>query len=57
MGETTIEKDGTRAPGRVDACAGHCLCKVHIQAGEVELMMPRLRRQTFETAIIERYDT
>ena len=29
--------------------------KLHTQAGEVELKMPKLRKQTFDTAIIERY--
>ncbi len=28
---------------------------LHTKAGEVKLKMPKLRRQTFETAIIERY--
>ena len=44
-----------RAPERVDTRAGHYRRKLHTQAGEVELKMPKLRRQTFETAIIERY--
>jgi len=29
--------------------------KLQTQAGEVRLKIPKLRRQTFETAIIERY--
>jgi len=29
--------------------------KLHTKAGEVEVKMPILRKQTFETAIIERY--
>src|SRR3712207_7971656 len=29
--------------------------KLHTRAGEVALKVPKLRRQTFETAIIERY--
>jgi transposase-like protein len=29
--------------------------KLHAEAGEVRLKIPKLRRQTFETAIIERY--
>ncbi len=28
---------------------------LHTKAGEVKLKVPKLRRQTFETAIIERY--
>ncbi len=44
-----------RSPERVDTRAGHYRRKLQTQAGEVELKMPKLRRQTFETAIIERY--
>ena len=44
-----------RSPERVDTRAGHYKRKLHTKAGEVELKMPKLRRQTFETAIIERY--
>lgn len=44
-----------RSAERVDTRAGHYRRKLHTQAGEVELRMPKLRRQTFETAIIERY--
>jgi len=44
-----------RSADRVDTRAGHYTRKLHTQAGEVELKMPKLRRQTFETAIIERY--
>ena len=29
--------------------------KLQTKAGEVELKMPKLRKQTFETAIIKRY--
>jgi transposase-like protein len=29
--------------------------KLQTKAGEVELRVPKLRQQTFETAIIERY--
>ncbi len=43
------------SPDRVDTRAGHYTRKLHTKAGEVELKMPKLRRQTFETAIIERY--
>lgn len=43
------------SPDRVDTRAGHYKRKLHTQAGEVELKMPKLRKQTFDTAIIERY--
>ena len=44
-----------RSPDRVDTRAGHYDRKFHSRAGEVNLKVPKLRRQTFETAIIERY--
>ncbi len=44
-----------RSADRIDTRAGHYTRKLQTKAGEVELKMPRLRRQTFETAIIERY--
>lgn len=44
-----------RSPERIDTRAGHYTRKLQTEAGEVELKMPKLRRQTFETAIIERY--
>lgn len=44
-----------RSPERVDTRAGHYKRKLHTKAGEVEVKMPKLRKQTFETAIIERY--
>jgi transposase-like protein len=44
-----------RSPDRVDTRAGHYNRKFHTKAGEVDLKMPKLRKQTFETAIIERY--
>lgn len=44
-----------RSPDRVDTRAGSYTRKLHTGAGEVELKMPKLRSQTFETAIIERY--
>jgi transposase-like protein len=44
-----------RSPDRVDTRAGHYTRKLHTKAGEVEVKMPKLRKQTFETAIIERY--
>ena len=44
-----------RSPDRVDTRAGHYTRKLHTKAGEVELKVPKLRQQTFETAIIERY--
>ena len=44
-----------RSPDRTDYRAGSYDRKLHTKAGEVTLKMPKLRRQTFETAIIERY--
>ena len=44
-----------RSADRVDTRAGHYTRKLHTKAGEVELKVPKLRKQTFETAIIERY--
>ena len=44
-----------RTTARKDTRAGHYPRKFHTKAGEVTLQMPKLRRQTFETAIIERY--
>ncbi len=44
-----------RSPDRVDGRAGHYERQLHTKAGEVNLKVPKLRRQTFETAIIERY--
>lgn len=44
-----------RSPDRIDTRAGHYQRQFHTKAGEVTLNMPKLRRQTFETAIIERY--
>lgn len=44
-----------RSADRVDGRAGHYERKLHTKAGEVTLKVPKLRRQTFETAIIERY--
>ena len=35
--------------------AGHYTRKLHTKAGQVELKVPKLRKATFETAIIERY--
>ena len=43
------------SPDRVDTRAGHYKRTLHTQAGEVEVKMPKLRQQTFDTAIIERY--
>lgn len=40
---------------RQDYRSGHYKRKLHTKAGEVELKVPKLRKQTFETAIIERY--
>jgi transposase-like protein len=44
-----------RSPDRIDTRAGSYDRKLHTKAGEVNLKMPKLRKQTFETAIIERY--
>jgi putative transposase len=44
-----------RTEGRLDTRAGHYSRKLHTKAGEVELKVPKLRQQKFETAIIERY--
>jgi transposase-like protein len=44
-----------RTEARIDTRAGHYPRKLHTKAGEVKLQVPKLRRQTFETAIIERY--
>lgn len=44
-----------RNDARTDTRAGHYQRKLHTKAGEVTLNVPKLRRQTFETAIIERY--
>ena len=44
-----------RTESRQDTRAGHYQRKLHTKAGEVTLNVPKLRQQTFETAIIERY--
>ena len=44
-----------RSEGRRDTRAGSYERKLHTKAGEVKLKVPKLRQQTFETAIIERY--
>ena len=44
-----------RSEGRTDTRAGHDERRVGTKAGEVSLKVPKLRRQIFETAIIERY--
>src|SRR5207247_10722727 len=38
-----------------DTRAGHYERNLQTKAGEVRLKIPKLRQQTFETAIIERY--
>jgi transposase-like protein len=43
------------SPDRIDTRAGSYKRKLHTKAGEVEVKVPKLRKQTFETAIIERY--
>jgi putative transposase len=44
-----------RTDARRDTRAGHYERSLETKAGEVTLKVPKLRRQTFETAIIERY--
>jgi transposase-like protein len=44
-----------RTDARRDTRAGSYRRKLHTRAGEVSLRVPKLRRQAFETAIIERY--
>ncbi|MBO6614091.1 MAG: IS256 family transposase [Roseitalea sp.] len=44
-----------RTEGRRDTRAGSYERSLDTKAGPVKLKMPKLRRQTFETAIIERY--
>src|SRR5256885_14723804 len=44
-----------RTPARRDTRAGHYERNLQTKAGEVRLKVPKLRQQTFETAIIERY--
>src|SRR4051794_31364211 len=44
-----------RSDGRKDTRAGHYERALETRAGQVSLKVPKLRRQTFETAIIERY--
>jgi transposase-like protein len=44
-----------RTEARQDTRAGHYRRRLHTKAGEVELKVPKLREQKFETAIIERY--
>jgi transposase-like protein len=44
-----------RSADRSDGRAGHYTRKLQTQAGEVELKVPKLRKGTFETQIIERY--
>ena len=44
-----------RSAARRDTRAGHYERNLQTKAGEVRLRVPKLRTQTFETAIIERY--
>ena len=44
-----------RSEERRDYRSGHYKRQLHTKAGEVTLQVPKLRRQTLETAIIERY--
>ena len=43
-----------RSEARRDTRAGHYERKLHTKAGEDRLKVPKLRRQTFETATVER---
>lgn len=56
----TPRRTGCAAPGatsaaRKDTRAGSYERSLETRAGQVSLKVPKLRRQTFETAIIERY--
>ena len=44
-----------RSEARRDTRADHYERNLQAKAGEVRLKVPKLRKQTFETAIIERY--
>jgi transposase-like protein len=44
-----------RSPDRTDYRAGTYARTFHTKAGEVQLKMPKLRRATFESQVIERY--
>ena len=44
-----------RSEGRQDTRAGSYERSLHTKAGPVKLKMPKLRKQAFDTAIIERY--
>lgn len=44
-----------RSEARKDVRAGSYERKLETQAGAVSLKVPKLRRRTFETAVIERY--
>src|SRR3984893_12850019 len=44
-----------RSAARRDTRTGYYECNLQTKAGEVRLKVPKLRQQTFETAIIERY--
>lgn len=44
-----------RSTQRKDYRSGHYERKLHTKAGEINVKMPKLRHQTLDTAIIERY--
>src|SRR5262245_8451144 len=44
-----------RSPDRVDSRAGSYARRFQTKAGEVELKVPKLRRATFESQVIDRY--
>jgi len=43
------------SPERIDTRAGSYKRKSHARVGEVEVKVPKLRQQTFETAAVGRY--
>jgi putative transposase len=53
--ELCATKRYARSPERLDTRAGHYDRKLHTQAAEVTLSIPRLRNLPFETEVIERY--
>jgi len=53
--EAEADRRYERSEARRDLRSGSYERKLQTRAGEVRLKVPKLRRQTFETAIIERY--
>jgi transposase-like protein len=50
-----MEEDGCASAARRDQRSGSYDRKLQTKAGAVTLKVPKLRQETFETAIIERY--